>query len=515
MQLTRIPRIHARAARSAMALLVILLSFATGMAPAQADDISAAGRGVVRIVTIASANGEVVGFGHGSGFAVSPTRIVTNAHVVELAARYPANVTIGVVPSEGDKSYTGKLIAYDAQRDLALVEFTGTRLPPLTIYPDGVNDGEPVIALGYPANVDVATAQSAADYIKPLSTVRSQGGFAGRRVLTGVQMLLHTAGIARGNSGGPLLDQCGRVIGVNSAITKAEEGDSSFGFAIADTELEAFLRENKQSYPKIGVPCTSGEERRRQDSEAQARDAQARADAAQADAMRRAEARTNALQEAQLAAERTRENYIAIAGLLLVLGAMAVGGAGLLESRGQRRPAIWSVAGGALLIIAAIITFFVRPFGSVTVPEAASNDAPIASATFGKMVCRPVLERSRVNLTMPGDVTIDWQADGCVNGQTQYAENGRKWERILVPNEEQTVSVLEYDSSARSLTESRYLLTASQMSKARTLRGAVKQKACTPNEADRQLLARQQTLIRDALPPRPDEWFVYQCSPAS
>ncbi len=53
--------------------------------PARADDISAAGRGVVRIVTIAVMDDEVVGFGHGSGFAVAPNRIVTNAHVVEAA----------------------------------------------------------------------------------------------------------------------------------------------------------------------------------------------------------------------------------------------------------------------------------------------------------------------------------------------------------------------------------------------------------------------------------------------
>ena len=58
--------------------------------PALADDISATGRGVVRIVTIAVVDKEVVGFGHGSGFAVAPNRVVTNAHVVDLAKRYPA-----------------------------------------------------------------------------------------------------------------------------------------------------------------------------------------------------------------------------------------------------------------------------------------------------------------------------------------------------------------------------------------------------------------------------------------
>ena len=58
-------------------------------------------------------DGEVVGFGHGSGIAISPTRIVTNAHVVESAVKYPNNVALGVVPSEGQKSYAGKLIAID------------------------------------------------------------------------------------------------------------------------------------------------------------------------------------------------------------------------------------------------------------------------------------------------------------------------------------------------------------------------------------------------------------------
>jgi len=249
--------------------------------PARADDISVAGRGVVRIVTIASAEGEVVGFGHGSGFAVAPNRVVTNAHVVELAARYPANVVIGVVPSEGDKSYQGRLIAYDAQRDLALIEFKGARLPPVTLFDGVVADGEQVVALGYPGNVDLATAQSAADFIKPQSPVRSQGGFAGRRILTGVQVLLHTASIARGNSGGPLLDRCGRVIGVNSALTKAEDGDSTFGFAIADNELRAFLAAAKQPVNSVALPCTSIEERMRLDKDAAAQAADDRVAAAQ------------------------------------------------------------------------------------------------------------------------------------------------------------------------------------------------------------------------------------------
>jgi S1-C subfamily serine protease len=113
---------HRLAMPSPVRFLLILLAFLTLASPARADDVSAAGRGVVRIVTIAVIDDEVVGFGHGSGFAVSGNRVVTNAHVVELAARYPGNVIVGVVPSAGDKSFQARVIAVDTARDLALLE---------------------------------------------------------------------------------------------------------------------------------------------------------------------------------------------------------------------------------------------------------------------------------------------------------------------------------------------------------------------------------------------------------
>ncbi|WP_454890390.1 hypothetical protein [Sphingopyxis chilensis] len=72
-------------------LIALLLALVTFALPAHAaDDISAASRSVVRVVTVAMMDGEVVGFGHGSGIAISPTRIVTNAHVVEWRRATPA-----------------------------------------------------------------------------------------------------------------------------------------------------------------------------------------------------------------------------------------------------------------------------------------------------------------------------------------------------------------------------------------------------------------------------------------
>jgi hypothetical protein len=498
-------------------LAILFLALTAVAAPAHADDISATGRGVVRIVTIAVVDDEVVGFGHGSGFAVAPNRIVTNAHVVDLAKRYPDNVVVGVVPSEGDKSYQGKVIAIDAARDLALIEFTGTRLPTVALYTGPVDEGAPVTALGYPGNVDLATARSAVDYIHPLSPIRSEGVFSGRRAMSGVDVLLHTANIARGNSGGPLLDPCGRVIGVNSSFARGEEGDASFGFAIADSELATFLRTANQSFPAVGTPCTSIMDQLKQDSDADAK-ATADAEAAKRDAAAKAAvARETALAKARIDAQRNRENIIALAAVLLVAGALAIGGAGLLEVRRRRREAIWAASGGGVLLIVAAIVFFTRPNGEVTLPpDAAPTQAPAVSSTaaLGKMVCTMVPDRSRVVSSSIEDLTIDWGTAGCMNGRTQYAENGSKWDRILVPSEDQTVSVLQFDPATRLYSNQRYFLTATQMDTLRKIRSQVTIKACSPDEAGRANLATQQAAIRTLLPPYPNEKIVYSCKTA-
>lgn len=504
--------------RTMMRWLLLLAALCGFAGAAHADDISAAGRGVVRVVTVAMVDDKVVGFGHGSGFAIAPNRIVTNAHVVELAKRYPANVVIGIVPSEGSKSYEGKVVAMDSQRDLAIIEFSGTHLPSLALYSGPVDEGAPVTALGYPGNVDVATAQSAADYIHPLTPIRSEGVFSGRRALSGVAVMLHTAGIARGNSGGPLLDPCGRVIGVNSAITQTEPGDTSFGFAIADSELTAFLAQAKQKYVALGSVCTSMAELMKQDSDADAR-AKAEADAARRDAAAKAALRREAaMATARDDAQRNRENVIAIAAVLLVLGALVIGGGGLFEIKGSRRVAIWAFVAGGVMLVASGVVFFLRPTSEPVLPPEATASPLVpmsSSAAIGKLVCSYVPERSRVVATAVADLTLDWGASGCVNGRTQYAENGSKWDRILVPGDEQTVSVLQFDPATRSYVSTRYFLPAQQMDALRKIRAQITLKACSTDEAARASLSQQQAAIRTQLPTYPNEKIVYACRPGS
>lgn len=498
--------------RSILLFVLAVLALAPGRAGA--DDIAAAARSVVRVVTIAVVDGRVVGFGHGSGVAVAPNRVVTNAHVVELADRYPGEVVLGVVPSEGARSYQGRLVAYDAERDLALVEFGGARLPAATLYTGPVSEGEAVVALGYPGNVDLATARSAADYIRPLTPIRSEGVFSGRRSLAGIEVLLHTAGIARGNSGGPLLDRCGRLIGINSAITRGEEGDSTFGFAIAGTDLAAFLRGAGQALQTAGAACTSIEERLREDGEAETR---ARIDAAAAArdaATRAAIAREEATEASRVAAERHRENVMALAGLLLVGGALAIGGAGLLDGRGRRRQAIWAAAGGGLGVAAAVIVFVSRPSADVAAPTSgpAATASVAGSAALGPLTCVFQPQRSRVTVSQTSDVALDWGEGGCVNRRTPYVQSGAMWERVLAPDGEQTVSVLGFDPATRTYTNTRYFLSAAAMDQVRKLRAPPVE--CGGDAAAAAQLAAAQAAIRAALPVLPNEKLVYSCRAA-
>jgi V8-like Glu-specific endopeptidase len=499
--------------------LALLLALLTLTVPARAaDDISAASRSVVRVVTVAMMDGEVVGFGHGSGIAISPTRIVTNAHVVESAARYPGNVALGVVPSEGQKSFAGKLIAIDTARDLALVEITEGRLPAAAIYTGPLESGADVVALGYPGNVDLATARSANDYITPRTPTRSEGNFSNMQAVDGVAMLIHTAKISRGNSGGPLVDQCGRIVGINTAITRADDGDSPFAFAIAGRELTRFLADAGQQYGSVGTTCLSMAEadaRERAAIEAEAR-AEAEASAAKkAAAKLDRELRQARAEEEALAA---RENRIALAGVLFVIGALAAGAGLMFYSQKNLRHAKLAGGGGGALMLAAVVLFVTRPDAHAdVVDEAAKTPASEApQLAEGSLLCTIRPDRSRITVSATTDVPIRIGKGGCVNGRTQYTRGADgRWQRILVPNEEATVTVASIDAAGRDYRVERYLLDAETMAKARETRAAITLKSCTADPDELAGLAAQQDAIRSALPATPNERLVYRCQRAA
>lgn len=500
-------------------LLALLLAVLTITLPARAaDDISAASRSVVRVVTVAMVDGEVVGFGHGSGIAISPTRILTNAHVVESAAKYPDNVALGVVPSEGQKSYAAKLIAIDTNRDLALIEITGTRLPAAAVYTGPLDSGADVVALGYPGNVDLATARSASDYITPRTPTRSEGNLSNTQSVDGVAMLVHTAKISRGNSGGPLVDQCGRIVGINSAITRADDGDSPFAFAISTRELSRFLADAGQQYGSIGTPCLSLAEADARDRAAMDADARKleEANAAKDEAARLDHDLKQARAEEEALA--ARENRIALAGVLFVIGALSAGAALMFYGQKNMRNAKIAGGGGGLLILAAAILFATRPdaHAEVETDAAAPTTADAPRLAEGQLLCTIRQDRSRITVSETTDVPIKIGANGCVNDKTQYTQGADgHWQRILVPNEEATVTVAAIDPAGREYRVERYLLDAETMAKAREVRAGATLKSCTADPDQLEAFRVQQDAVRSVLPASPNERLVYQCQKAA
>ena len=151
------------------ALLALLLP---AIAQAEPADIDVAARGVVRVVILGqSSNDEIYPVSHGTGFAVAPNKIVTNAHVVRDAMS-DGDLRIGIVPSGGGEAVYGQIIAVNSRTDLALVEVTGDlRLPPLAITSREVADSGQVVSVGYPMNVDRAQGLAMSDIFPASSSI--------------------------------------------------------------------------------------------------------------------------------------------------------------------------------------------------------------------------------------------------------------------------------------------------------------------------------------------------------
>lgn len=489
--------------------LVGLLAFAT---PASAqDDVAAASRGVVRVVVVQVEDGEIIDFGHGSGFAVAPNRIVTNAHVVDLAVQDPDNVVIGVVPSEGSQSYGARIVAVDRARDLALIEMQQGSVPPVALFTGAIGPGAGVAALGYPGNVDLATAQSMQDYIRPLPPTRSSGNYSDLRRGDIGPIIVHTAAIARGHSGGPLVDLCGRVVGVNRMITRNDMGDSSFAFAIPVASLTAFLRQARQPFRSVDVACVSAADQAR--SEAEREEAARRArEADEATRLRDADARH---ERAVAELQQARENRAGLAIGLLVLAIAGLGAGGILLFKDQHRPALIAGGVGVALLLGAAIVFFTRPGLDSLEDEVrvTSSVTPDPDRYVGTNICTLDRERSRVTVSGEPEVELGWEEGGCVNNGTQYARYGGVWRRVLVPNSEQTVSVTEFNPATGDYVVSRYLLSANAMNEARERRRRVEQRSCTRNQEDLAILADRQRDLEESLPAQPNERLVYRCAP--
>ncbi len=497
--------------------LFALLLLALGAAPLRAEpaDIAAAARSVVRVVLIAEDNGEFALVGHGSGVAVGPNLILTNAHVVQPTQEADA-IRIGLVPSEGKTGWFGQVVAVSPGNDLALVRIgENAVLPAATLFTGAVGDGADVFAIGYPGNVDLAQGYSVGDLVTPTAPVKTRGNISAGRASRQFDTLLHTAPIGAGNSGGPLLDACGRVIGVNSFGTVAGDGDSEFYFAVSMREVSRFLLSAGIKPRTSGAPCRSIADVDRAEAERLAgekalSDENARAAAARDESARR---------EAQLDVIARRENGMALAGVALLLALTCVGAAFLVAQKGNRRGAVACGVVAALLLAGGIVAWMTRPaLATIDSPQDAQADAgnastPASAKFSGDLVCVLDPERSRVTVSEGGDVPLSWRDGGCANGRTQYALDAEGWSSVSVADGEDSATVSRFDPTTGTLRADRYLLGLEDMARLRTAKQKLPAPACGGEDAARNL-ASAQGALRGLLPATPNERLLYHCQKA-
>src|SRR5258706_1381878 len=191
----------------------------------------------------------------GSGFFIAPDRLLTNRHVVEGADRV-------IVTSRAlGRPFSARVIAATdrgkaGSADYALLEVPGVNHEQLQLTTQ-VAKLQDVVAAGYPG----ITIGNDADFT---SLAQGKRDAAPDLVLTpgeinAIQInqspwptLAHTALISQGNSGGPLVDRCGRVVGINSYLISQT---TVTGFAIAASDLIDFLGRHGLRPPTNNAPC--------------------------------------------------------------------------------------------------------------------------------------------------------------------------------------------------------------------------------------------------------------------
>jgi putative serine protease PepD len=172
----------------------------------------------------------------GSGFVVSSDGyIVTNEHVIDGAGS--VQVKIGT----GSKTYDAKVVGADASRDLALLKVDASNLPTLSLGDSSAVDvGDATFAIGNPYGLDDTLTTGIVSALQ--RDIQSPNG----STISGA--IQTDAALNPGNSGGPLLDSSGKVIGVNAQIAtggNGSDGNVGIGFAIPSSTVKSFISEAK------------------------------------------------------------------------------------------------------------------------------------------------------------------------------------------------------------------------------------------------------------------------------
>ena len=186
------------------------------------------------------------GTAQGTGFVIdSNGNIVTNHHVVEGAT------SIKVTFADGTTA-DAKLVGSDATTDLAVihVDVSSSELHPLSFGDSSaLQVGDAVVAIGDPYGLENTVTAGIVSALDRTITSPNNHPIGGA--------IQTDAAINSGNSGGPLLDLSGRVIGVNSQIESSSGGNIGIGFAVPSNTVKSvvaqLIADGKATHPYLGV----------------------------------------------------------------------------------------------------------------------------------------------------------------------------------------------------------------------------------------------------------------------
>jgi serine protease Do len=179
----------------------------------------------------------------GSGVIVSPDGyILTANHVVEGADK------VKVALASGEKEFDAKVIGNDPATDTAVLKVDGKNLPAITIADsDKLEVGDVVLAVGNPYGVGQTVTMG-------IVSALGRGGFG----INNYENFIQTdAAINLGNSGGPLVDAEGRLVGINTWIISGSGGSQGLGFAVpinmARYAMERLISDGKVTRGYLGL----------------------------------------------------------------------------------------------------------------------------------------------------------------------------------------------------------------------------------------------------------------------
>jgi S1-C subfamily serine protease len=157
----------------------------------------------------------------GSGFVISPHHVMTNAHVV---AGTEGSLQINL----GNATYAGRVVWYDPQTDIAVVYVPGLNAPVMNWAANNAESGDDAIVLGYPLNGPFTPT---AARIRDRRDVTGPDIYESQTVIREVYTI--RALVRSGNSGGPLLNAQGSLLGV---VFAAALDDDDTGFVLTEKE---------------------------------------------------------------------------------------------------------------------------------------------------------------------------------------------------------------------------------------------------------------------------------------